>query len=150
MVPSSFVVLKKLPLTKHGKVDRAALRASKEVEAMSSAAYVAPRNELEKIIAGIWQKALRTEKVSTSANFFDVGGHSLLMVQVFHQLREQTGAQVSLVEMFHYPTVSTLAAHMSRATAASVALEKIHGNVGRRDEALRRRRQELQEKKINP
>jgi amino acid adenylation domain-containing protein/FkbM family methyltransferase len=150
MTPSSFVVLKKLPLTKHGKVDRASLRASKEVEAMSSASYVAPRNELEKMIAGIWQKALRTEKVSTSANFFDVGGHSLLMVQVFHQVREQTGAQVSLVEMFHYPTVSTLAAHLRRATAASVALEKIHGNVGRRDEALRRRRQELQEKRSNP
>ena len=110
MVPGLFVVMDKLPLTANGKLDRKALprpegRAA-EVE------YVEPRNQLEKLIAGVWQETLKVEEVGINDNFFELGGHSLLMMPVLERLRERLKRELTLVELFQYPTVSLLAEHM--------------------------------------
>ena len=121
MIPSAFVTLEALPLTPNGKVDRRRLPETDGVRPELEEAYVAPRSELERGIAGVWQEALKVEKVGVHDNFFNLGGHSLLIVQVNSKLREVLQAEVSIIEMFKYPTVSALAEHLSREVMAAPA-----------------------------
>ncbi|HLM55062.1 MAG TPA: amino acid adenylation domain-containing protein [Pyrinomonadaceae bacterium] len=113
MIPSAFVRLEAMPLTPNGKLDRKALPAPEGASREASEPYVAPRSELESLIAGVWQEALGVERVGVNDNFFGLGGHSLLMIRVNSRLREALRAELPVVEMFKYPTVSTLAEHLS-------------------------------------
>jgi natural product biosynthesis luciferase-like monooxygenase protein len=110
MVPSAVVVLQVIPLTPNGKVDRRALPEPQAPLAVRPRA--APANELEKTIAAIWQEVLGLPHVGTSDNFFDLGGHSLLVVQVQRRLRDACGREVSITDMFRLPTIGSLAAHL--------------------------------------
>ena len=114
MVPTQFVVLDVLPLTPNGKVDRQALP---KPGAAQSNPVALPRTETERAIAAIWQSVLNLEQVGLHDNFFDLGGHSLLMVRVHGQLQQQLAVEIPLVELFRYPTVSTLAAYLRNRTA---------------------------------
>jgi amino acid adenylation domain-containing protein len=113
MVPSIVVLLEQIPLTPNGKVDRAALPAPDPSGALVTGLFVAPRTELEGTIAAIWQSVLGLEKVGVNDNFFDLGGHSLLLVKVYSQLRTETGMEIAMLKLFEYPTVSSLAAFLS-------------------------------------
>lgn len=119
MVPQTVLVLPALALTPNGKVDRRALPETRPTAKMRPAA---PENQLEKIIAGIWEEVLGLSQVETSDNFFDLGGHSLLVVQVQRRLREATGHEVSLTDMFRLTSIQALAAYLSgNATGTAVA-----------------------------
>jgi natural product biosynthesis luciferase-like monooxygenase protein len=107
MVPTRVVVLPALPLTPNGKVDRAALPAC-ETAAESVAA--GPEGETEALIAAIWCELLRVQSVSRTANFFDLGGHSLMVIQVQRRLHAATGHEIPIVDMFGHATIRTLAA----------------------------------------
>ncbi|MDZ8084004.1 MAG: amino acid adenylation domain-containing protein [Nostoc sp. DedQUE12b] len=111
IVPAAFVMLESLPLTPNGKVDRRALPDPDLHQELLD--YVMPNTEVEKIIAGIWQKALEVEKVGVYNNFFELGGHSLLLVQINQQLQEKYGLQLSIVDMFNYPTIHTLSQYLN-------------------------------------
>ncbi|MBN3890742.1 MAG: non-ribosomal peptide synthase/polyketide synthase [Nostoc sp. JL31] len=111
MVPSVFVMLESLPLTPNGKVDRRALPAPDLQQELSN--YVMPNTEVEKIIAGIWQKTLEVEKVGIYNNFFELGGHSLLLIRINQQLQEKFGLEVSIVDMFNYPTIHRLSQYLN-------------------------------------
>jgi len=110
MVPSAVVVLEAMPLTPNGKTDRCAL--PEPYSALAARPSAAPGNELEKTIAAIWREVLGLPHVGTSDNFFDLGGHSLLVVQVQRRLRDACGCEVSITDMFRLPTISSLAAHL--------------------------------------
>src|SRR5204863_2457868 len=84
MVPSGFVLLDKLPLTQNGKVDRKALAVAERPPPINEETYRAPRTDLERAIAGVWEGVLTIDKVGAQDNFFDLGGHSLLMLRA-HQ-----------------------------------------------------------------
>ncbi|MGC1377497.1 MAG: amino acid adenylation domain-containing protein, partial [Anaerolineales bacterium] len=112
MVPAAFVFIDQLPLTPNGKIDRKAL-PSPEFGSGLTTGYVAPRNDLEKIISQTWMEVLHVEKVGIHDNFFDMGGHSLLMARVHNRLREQLQCDLKMVELFQYPTVSALAGYLS-------------------------------------
>ncbi len=120
MVPQHVLVLPALPLTPNGKVDRRALPDPRAVIAVRPAA--APESQLEKTIAAIWAEVLGLPGVGTSDNFFDLGGHSLLVVQVQRRLREACGREVSITDMFRLPTVRALAAHLGGAAPAGSAV----------------------------
>jgi acyl carrier protein len=110
MVPAAFVALDELPLTPNGKVDRKALLALEATQATETQAeIVEPRTEVERGIARVWSDVLGVERVSVNTNFFDLGGHSLLLAQVRSKLKETLGANLSIIELFQYPTVSALA-----------------------------------------
>jgi acyl carrier protein len=79
---------------------------------------VAPRNELERSIAAVWEKVLGVAEVPIHTNFFDMGGHSLLLAQVRIELAGALGADVSIIDLFQYPTVSGLAAHLSESSGS--------------------------------
>ena len=88
MVPSAFVTLPKLPLNPNGKVDRKAL-PEPDFTAQKSE-YVAPETENEKVLCEIWQDVLGMEKIGVNDNFFQLGGHSLLVMLVISKLQEQS------------------------------------------------------------
>jgi acyl carrier protein len=112
MVPQAVLVLPVFPQTPNGKVDRKALPEPNAVIAVLPPTVNSPNSELEKTIAGIWQDVLGLPQVGTTDNFFDLGGHSLLVVQVQRRLRESCGREVSITDMFRLPTIKALAAHL--------------------------------------
>ena len=113
MVPSAVVRLDAFPLTPNGKIDRKALPAVDR--AMASARLepitAPPDDDTEKLVAGIWADELGVS-VGRDDNFFDVGGHSLLAVKVFRRICEATDAPLALTDVFRFPTVRTIAAHI--------------------------------------
>ncbi|NIR48174.1 amino acid adenylation domain-containing protein [candidate division KSB1 bacterium] len=113
MVPSTFVFLDAFPLTPNGKVDRKALPAPEGIRPELESAYVAPQNEVERAIAGIWQEVLGVKKVGVDDNFFDLGGHSLLLVQVQNKLQAVFNRDLSIIELFKYPTIKAQARYFS-------------------------------------
>lgn len=114
MIPSHFVALDAFPLTPNQKIDRKALTAPDQAQIESGVAYVPPKNELEQTIANIWQELLLVPKVGMNDNFFDLGGHSLLIVQAHRRLREVTDRELSITDMFRFPTIRTLTQYLSQ------------------------------------
>ncbi|NMG07610.1 non-ribosomal peptide synthetase [Brasilonema sp. UFV-L1] len=114
MVPNVFVTLDTLPLTSNGKIDRFALPAPDKEITLSTEAYVKPQTELERMIATIWQEVLQVEKVGLYDSFFDLGGHSLLLIKVHNKLREIFNQDISILEMFKHPTVSSFAQYLNQ------------------------------------
>ncbi|WP_420718389.1 amino acid adenylation domain-containing protein [Pyxidicoccus sp. MSG2] len=117
MVPSAFAVLRALPLTPSGKVDRRSLPAPEDGAATSGSAYEPPQTPLEEALATVWAQVLRMEpgRVGRRDDFFALGGHSLLATQVMARLREALGVDVPLRALFEAPTVERLAAWLEGA-----------------------------------
>ncbi|MCP3958279.1 MAG: amino acid adenylation domain-containing protein [bacterium] len=107
MLPSAFTLLGELPLLVNGKVDRAALP---EPRTTAEAAFVAPRNPTEEVLAEIWREVLGVERLGVHDNFFRLGGHSLLATRVTSRLRRALGVEVAPRAVFEHPTVARLAA----------------------------------------
>jgi acyl carrier protein len=118
MIPSAFILLDTFPMTPNGKVDRRALPAPKDHGQMPAATFVSPRAGAESAVADIWREILRVERVGADDNFFDLGGHSLLVVQLQSKLRDRFHREVSLMELFRRPTVGALATYLSDAATA--------------------------------
>jgi acyl-coenzyme A synthetase/AMP-(fatty) acid ligase len=129
MIPAATVVLPALPLTRNGKVDERAL-PSPEPSA-PRAGGEPPATELERVLAGFWQDALRLPRVGVEDNFFDLGGHSLLLGQVHHRLTTHLGRDVPLVTLFERPTIRSLARHLEGGAAPVTdrAAERRSGSV---------------------
>jgi amino acid adenylation domain-containing protein len=108
MVPSAFVAMDTLPLTPNGKVDRAALP---EPVAESRAA-ARPQSGVERRIAKVWTEVLGIENVGLDDNFFEIGGHSMLVARMQERLAAELGREMKVVELFQFPTVSALAAYL--------------------------------------
>ncbi len=115
MVPSAFAVLKALPLTPSGKVDRKALPTPEEGASPTALGYEPPSTPLEQSLAAVWAGVLRVEQVGRRDDFFALGGHSLLATQVVARLREALGVDVPLRALFEAPTVERFAAWLAGA-----------------------------------
>jgi amino acid adenylation domain-containing protein len=114
MIPSAFVTLQSFPLTPNGKVDRHALPPPERTRPELDAGYVTPRNDLEQALADIWQKVLGIESVGVHDNFFDLGGHSLMLAKAHTQMQELFNRELPMIELFKYPTISAQAEYLSR------------------------------------
>lgn len=125
MVPTTFVTVAALPLTPNGKVDRKALPAPATEALAAGSAFVSPATEMEVGVADVWREVLKRERIGRHDNFFDLGGHSLLLVQVQSRLTRKLARNIALVELFQYPTVSALAEFLgeARETAPRVATD---------------------------
>jgi amino acid adenylation domain-containing protein len=109
MVPSAFVVLPALPQSPNGKLDRSVLPGPESTRPALDKSFVAPRNPTEEMLAGIWTDLLGLERVGVLDNFFDLGGHSLLVTQLASRLRDRFRIELPLRRFFETPTVSDLA-----------------------------------------
>jgi acyl carrier protein len=143
MVPTAFVLLDVLPRTPNGKIDRNALPAPDRRRIEGAGDLAAPTTHVEATIATIWQDLLSLDAVGVEANLFDLGANSLMMVRASSRLGEALGRRVSLVEMFGYPTVRSLAAHLDGASdeEETAALGQSQERAESRKELLRRRRE---------
>jgi acyl carrier protein len=108
MIPSAIVSIPNVPLSPNGKVDRKRLPAP-EHDGAETGNFVAPRNAMEDLLAGIWAEVLRRNHISVHDNFFDIGGHSLMATQVMARIRKHLGRNVPLRALFEHPTVGALA-----------------------------------------
>ena len=109
MVPALLIPLPSMPLNASGKIDRRALPAP-DLEALSALRErVAPRNEIESLLAGIWQSLLKCESVGVTDSFFELGGHSLLATQMVSRVRETLGVELPLKDFFAAPTIAQAA-----------------------------------------
>jgi amino acid adenylation domain-containing protein len=142
MVPAAFVLLDDLPLNSNGKLDRKAL-PSPNVHHHDDAAKGddAPRTAAERTIAAVWREVLGVEPFSVHANFFDLGGHSLVLVRVNTKLRDLFRREIPIINMFKYPTVSSLAASLDQSSNNEDNYQQIHDRAAKQREALNHRRQ---------
>ena len=147
MVPSTILAVAAWPLTSNGKIDRKALPDPAIADRSAEDTFAAPQSEMERDIATIWKKVLGLETISIFSNFFDLGGHSLLAVQVHSALKEIARQQVSLTDLFKYPTIASLATYMTgdnngvqTSAAKDDELEKLKRGKARQEQRLRKNR----------
>jgi amino acid adenylation domain-containing protein len=112
MIPSAFIALESFPLTPNRKVDRNRLPAPPE-QIERSESFVAPRNTLESQLAKVWEEIVHTHPIGVTDNFFEIGGHSLLVAQLVARIRSQLGIEVTLSKIFELPTVERMAEHLA-------------------------------------
>jgi hypothetical protein len=136
MIPTAFVSLPKFPVTTNGKVDLRALPEPAEETDRTREAYSPPANQNERIIAKIWQDVLGCQKLGVHDNFFDLGGHSLLMVQVYTRLREAFDKEISMVDLFRNPTIALLSRYFDGAAKPADASEGTNDRAARRIAAV--------------
>ncbi|WDY56393.1 non-ribosomal peptide synthase/polyketide synthase [Pseudomonas sp. PSKL.D1] len=130
MVPAQIVLLEAFPLSPNGKVDRKALPDPQ----LQRAAYLAPRNALERALAQIWQEVLELERVGMTDNFFELGGDSLRTLKVLSKVRAQPelGLTLSLRDMMSKPTIAELSGYQPEAERALDPLLPLNGKVAGR------------------
>jgi amino acid adenylation domain-containing protein len=109
MLPAAYVILDAMPLLPNGKIDRRALPTPDKSRPDLQAAFVSPRNDIEKEVVGIWERVLRLNQVGVHDNFFDLGGHSLLATRIISKLRDVFKIDFPLRLLFDSPTAAALA-----------------------------------------
>jgi amino acid adenylation domain-containing protein len=144
MVPSTFVSLKKLPMTAAGKVDRKALPEPGYMRAELQGHYVPPRTQTERNVSEVWQEVLNLDKIGVHDNFFDLGGHSLLIVRVRGRLRERFGRELPIAELFRYPTIHALSSFLSSSEPTPPSFEPLLQRAQKQAEARSRRKQGIE------
>jgi acyl carrier protein len=115
--------MKSLPLTPNGKIDRRALPSPFDLNMTSAQEYVAPSTTLECALTDIWKEVLQVERVGISQNFFDLGGHSLLMAQVHGKLSSVLGRDIPIRYLFEHSTIGSLAEYLSQESQAQPSLQ---------------------------
>ena len=121
-VPTSFTILRELPLTPSGKVDRRALPQPQSSAIVSHRSAPTPKvsapsssspSQFERLVTEVWCEVLRISEVNGDANFFDLGGHSLLLTKVHRALEQRLHQRLSILDLFRYPTLRSLATHLA-------------------------------------
>jgi len=130
MIPNLFVTLAALPLTPNGKIDRKALPVP-QVQAVASGAGEAVMTPVQRRVAALWQQVLGIERVGLEVNFFDVGGHSLLLVKLQSALQREFGVELALVELFQRTTVAAQAERFAAPQAFDATLKRAQARAAR-------------------
>jgi amino acid adenylation domain-containing protein len=124
MIPTVFVLLEAMPLNANGKLDRRALPVPDQPQPELQSTFVKPRTPLEETIAGVWSQVLKIEQVGTHDNFFALGGHSLLVLQVISRLRATFEVEVPMQSFLEAPTIAQLAEFLQQAQAKGAKSRK--------------------------
>ena len=140
LVPAAFVTLDALPLMPNGKVDRKALPMPQTDRPNLAQEYVEPRTVTEQKIREAWKEVLQVDRIGTHDNFFDLGGHSLLLVTVQNKLAKAFNRDILSVDLYRYPTIRSLAEHLDGRTPEPRALDHARERGLLRKESLQHRR----------
>jgi amino acid adenylation domain-containing protein len=124
MVPTSYVFMDRLPVTPAGKVDRQNLPAPSKGDAVNQS-YVPPRNEMERRLAEIWAIVLDVLRVGIQDNFFDMGGHSLLAMDVAMRIEREYGIQFPVTQVFEAPTIEKMSLALDQGLASNVRVHEM-------------------------
>ncbi|CDZ70033.1 Luciferase-like monooxygenase family [Neorhizobium galegae bv. orientalis] len=139
MIPSHFVTMEAFPLTPNAKVDRNKLPAPTEKVQAPAATFIEPSNNLQRDISEVFGRALGLEKVGIFDNFFALGGHSLLAVQVHREMKAKLAPDLTITDLFRFPTVALLADHISGKGKADLQLGRAAERAALRRNAMERR-----------
>lgn len=120
MIPSAFVAIEAMPLTPNGKVDRSALPAQAHAGMGARETFVGPRDTLELQMLEIWQDLLKLERIGVTENFFDIGGNSLLAVQMMAQVHKLFGQDLPLAVLFEHGSIEQLAGILRQQKGATL------------------------------
>ena len=131
------ILLDRWPLTVGGELDRQAFRQLEKPAEMASPPGAEPPTRLEQVIASIWRDVLGVTAVGINDNFFELGGDSLRLAQLSQRLGDVLGVDVRLTDLFQYPTISAVAAHLATAENDNHSLER--DRRGMRGDARRQR-----------
>lgn len=145
MVPASFTFLESLPLLANGKINRRALPAPSE-EWQAEELHAAPNNELEEKIARTWKAALKIETVGVHDNFFDLGGHSLLLASIHSDLKVLASKKLRIVDLYTHPTIRSLATFLQN-DDRNMATERALSRAKKQLNARRRQRPMVSQEK---
>lgn len=144
MIPTAFEIIAVIPLTVNGKVDINALPIPSGLRPELNVAFEAPQTEIEKKIAAAWKEFLHLEEVGVDDNFFDLGGHSLLLTQVHNRLSEMYDKELTIVDLFRYPTIRSLARYLGENKDNNEQVpdtyRKLQERANKQRQAFRRRR----------
>ncbi|MGE0792101.1 MAG: MupA/Atu3671 family FMN-dependent luciferase-like monooxygenase [Sandaracinaceae bacterium] len=136
MVPSRIVRVDRFPLTPNKKIDRKALpKPDMKTKDRHAEPPAAPASDIEEQIAAVWRRILGLNDVSTHDSFFELGGHSLLAVQAHREIRDVTGKDLTVTDIFRFPTIASLAAHLGGDPASNDALKSGADRAAARREA---------------
>lgn len=136
MVPNDIVSLPEMPLTPNGKLDRKQLPAPQAAQKNhASPSYIAPKDDTQRLLVEIWQTTLQLDRVGVNDNFFDLGGHSLLIVKVHQLLKERVQKPLSLTDLYRFPTIAALADYL-KADTQNASLKKSSDRASRRRERM--------------
>ncbi len=124
MLPAAYVVLDKLPLTRTGKVDRAALPEPDAADTCLEESFIPPRNETEKAIARIWEDLLGVRPVGVGHDFFELGGHSLLATRLIAHVEKRLGQRIALMDFFQTPTIEGVASLLREPSPAAAPIRR--------------------------
>lgn len=125
MVPSSFIIMENLPVTHNGKIDRAALIERNHRVAEVQEDLIPARTPAEELAARIWSEALGVEVIGVNSNFFALGGHSVLAMQIVMMLREIFRVELPVRSLFERPTVGGLVEVLSNLWGGREIVEEI-------------------------
>jgi hypothetical protein len=114
MVPNLYVSLSAMPLNSNGKIDRRALPSPEMAGVKGEKEYVAPRNAVEDILAGMWTELLRVQRVGIYDDFFALGGHSMLAAHLVKRVQEKFHVEIPVRAVFESPTISAFADVLAR------------------------------------
>ena len=112
MLPANFVFVDRFPLTSNGKIDRKALPPA-ETDTPVADPVSRPGNDMETTLAAVWAEALGLERIGVEQNYFDLGASSLMVAEVHSRLQQHLQQEISLVDLFQFPTVRALSTHLS-------------------------------------
>lgn len=141
MIPGLFVFLEALPLNPNGKIDRKALPLPEQYDKTD---YDPPVNALEMVIAEIWSEVLEIPQVGLQNNFFDLGGHSLLLIKVKQKLEERLNIHIAIVDLFKYTTVASLAKFVSQGDTRNASLQRHRERAQRQRSTFIQRKQKAE------
>lgn len=109
MIPTSMVQIDKIPMTVNGKIDTKYLLNIKAKENAYQVAYVAPTNEVEEKLVGIWEEILNKEKIGVNDDFFAIGGNSLSVMKLMNKISHEFGVKIDFKAFFNKPTINSSA-----------------------------------------
>lgn len=142
MVPGHIAVLDDLPHTPNGKIDRNGLPSLAEVlgQRVRTSAPVEASSDLERQVLAVWQETLGTTDIGVDDNFFDIGGHSLLIVRMHRKLRDTVDASIALTDLYRYPTIRGFSESLSSGAEQAAAVVQSGMDRAARRRAARGRR----------
>ncbi len=146
MLPSMFIKVDNIPLTHNGKVNKKELLKidfQNEVERV----FEKPNSEIEKDIVEIWQDVLNVDSISTADNFFDLGGHSLNVIQVQSKIKEKFDKELTVVDLFKYPTVKLFAIFLTNGSGLDKTVEAAKERVGKQKSLLAQQQARMRKRK---
>lgn len=139
MIPHQFVLLDKFPVNSNGKINKKILYEYK-VNKTNNIVSISPETQIEKEIHTIWQQTLNNNSIGLEDNFFDLGGHSLLILKIHKQIEEKFNINIPVVFLFQYPTIKSLANKISTHNKNPISIIEINTNAKKQRIAIEKQK----------